>query len=628
MKMDKKEVTSRDNYIIPSLLPTKASDTTLLESFPLASIFRTRELKPEEKLYSRNYVFPFLPIGFFGRFIAKIIHFPGLTLLDVWRSGAKVSNNLGEVSVVTCSEGIGDNKVSNYKLDILVLSNKLIRPGEKLLIQKIVEIVESVVMCHYSDKDRNIIKVVIPCTHCILSEIPPMSETHSTLASSNESSSKNRKPKKTMRASGFVWRKSKVEREEAESKAPVSIIAKTEWSFKELASNFMQGNLFAICPRIRFKIPLEEVVPDVTFANVPVVSKVNVGKKLGQGGFGIVYLGTMIEGEEECENVVSEEAKVEGMKKKVEKVKEDKKGVESKEQSEVPVKQVIEGMEQEEEENKMEVKPEGKKEESVEQAKKKLEEGTKEALQGGVKEGGKNQVMEEMEQVKEEKKMEVKEEKENAIEQVEEWEKEEKKDNGKREIQVALKELYSKDMEDIDGMVNNFIAFQHEVSLMSTINHPNVVRLYGLTLHPLMMVLEFCEGGDLHQHLEDKQLLPDEHYTVELQLKWAEDIASGMAYLHSLSPPVVHRDLRSPNVCLFFLFSCRITFRALSFSFTDFHPLHQPIQESDRQSGRFRTCTASRDQDQPIPWNMVNNHKFLSCFSSQNSSKNKGNGLL
>lgn len=44
------------------------------------------------------------------------------------------------------------------------------------------------------------------------------------------------------------------------------------------------------------------------------------------------------------------------------------------------------------------------------------------------------------------------------------------------------------------------------------------------------------------------QPLDDAHIPWPLRWKIALDIAKGMRYLHSFKPPIVHRDLRSPNV--------------------------------------------------------------------------------
>jgi serine/threonine protein kinase len=41
---------------------------------------------------------------------------------------------------------------------------------------------------------------------------------------------------------------------------------------------------------------------------------------------------------------------------------------------------------------------------------------------------------------------------------------------------------------------------------------------------------------------------------LELRIRIGLDIAEGMKYLHSLSPPIIHRDLRSPNIFVSFLF--------------------------------------------------------------------------
>jgi GTPase SAR1 family protein len=95
-------------------------------------------------------------------------------------------------------------------------------------------------------------------------------------------------------------------------------------------------------------------------------------------------------------------------------------------------------------------------------------------------------------------------------------------------------------------MATVFFEFQNEVLLMSQLRHENCVELIGITLTPsLLIVLEYCDGGDLLHALREGLLK-----TVALQKGICADVACGMAYLHSFKPPVAHRDLRSPNVLL------------------------------------------------------------------------------
>jgi serine/threonine protein kinase len=51
------------------------------------------------------------------------------------------------------------------------------------------------------------------------------------------------------------------------------------------------------------------------------------------------------------------------------------------------------------------------------------------------------------------------------------------------------------------------------------------------------------------------ELLQNEESVIDwsLRLRLAKDIAKGVAFLHSCSPPIVHRDLKSPNVLVLLL---------------------------------------------------------------------------
>jgi serine/threonine protein kinase len=90
-----------------------------------------------------------------------------------------------------------------------------------------------------------------------------------------------------------------------------------------------------------------------------------------------------------------------------------------------------------------------------------------------------------------------------------------------------------------------------EAGLMASMRHPNIVQFMGIVSMPPCVVTEFCERGSLTDVL--KRARKGESGAVEalgwrLRLNMAADAAKGMLYLHARPQPIIHRDLKSPNL--------------------------------------------------------------------------------
>lgn len=88
--------------------------------------------------------------------------------------------------------------------------------------------------------------------------------------------------------------------------------------------------------------------------------------------------------------------------------------------------------------------------------------------------------------------------------------------------------------------------FQREVTMLSKMKHPNIVKFIGVTLEPCMMIVtELMRGGTLQQYLYS---LRPETLDRRTSLRFALDLSRAMEYLHANG--IMHRDLKPSNVLL------------------------------------------------------------------------------
>ena len=88
--------------------------------------------------------------------------------------------------------------------------------------------------------------------------------------------------------------------------------------------------------------------------------------------------------------------------------------------------------------------------------------------------------------------------------------------------------------------------FLREARLLAELRHPNLPRVtdYFVTERRQFLVMDYIAGEDLQEHTKDQPP------TVNEVLNWADQVCSALAYLHSQSPPVIHRDVKPANLKL------------------------------------------------------------------------------
>ena len=107
------------------------------------------------------------------------------------------------------------------------------------------------------------------------------------------------------------------------------------------------------------------------------------------------------------------------------------------------------------------------------------------------------------------------------------------------DLEVAVKIYISMDHQGL-------IDFKKEFQVSFELNHTNLLHAYYLGTESrenrVYLVMPLCPNGSVSKHIgkmEEKSIW-----------KFIKDVSSGLAYLHSLNPPIIHQDIKPDNILI------------------------------------------------------------------------------
>jgi serine/threonine protein kinase len=93
------------------------------------------------------------------------------------------------------------------------------------------------------------------------------------------------------------------------------------------------------------------------------------------------------------------------------------------------------------------------------------------------------------------------------------------------------------------------VRFKQEAQLLTSLRHRNIAQVFGSgqdeTLNVLYIVMEYIQGKTLKHCLEEQG-----PFRLSEVLEVMRQAASALAYAHTLTPPVIHRNLKPTNIMI------------------------------------------------------------------------------
>jgi serine/threonine protein kinase/Tol biopolymer transport system component len=88
--------------------------------------------------------------------------------------------------------------------------------------------------------------------------------------------------------------------------------------------------------------------------------------------------------------------------------------------------------------------------------------------------------------------------------------------------------------------------FRREATILASLRHPNLPRVtdhFVIEGEGQYLVMDFIQGVDLRERLEREGSIPEDEC-----MPWFLEISDALAYLHSRTPPILHRDIKPGNI--------------------------------------------------------------------------------
>ena len=107
-------------------------------------------------------------------------------------------------------------------------------------------------------------------------------------------------------------------------------------------------------------------------------------------------------------------------------------------------------------------------------------------------------------------------------------------------VQLALKIYAPSTGLPVDGID----LLTHEFSIMVNVNHQNLLtpKYFGICDNRPYLVLKYCSGGNINNLIGK--------FTERDAWRLLRDAASGLGYLHSMTPPIIHQDVKPANILI------------------------------------------------------------------------------